>query len=217
MSSHQMCRRDICAVPRPGPGRRSIDTCLAGLAPSCSQNSLAIHAADMASNNSFLDTFYRLSFFICFPSFPSCVPPLSTAYTPCPHPHPSNACSAERSTWCSCWPCCMVGPLQAPLEHCVGNSVQIWRQMQAGAGAGSQSEPTTQMAEAAQRLPAELRAVLTAGGTRDVRACRAPNSSHGVSILIVAEPSARLSPSELKWASMIAKKVQGCLQPQPAS
>ena len=88
--------------------------------------------------------------------------------------------------------------------------------MRAGAVAASQSEPTIQLAEAAQRLPAELRAVLTAGATRDIRACRASNSSHGVSVLMVAEPSVRLSPSELKWASMIAKKVQGCLQSQPA-
>ncbi|KAK9835918.1 hypothetical protein WJX74_010953 [Apatococcus lobatus] len=93
---------------------------------------------------------------------------------------------------------------------------RIWRQMQAGAQAESKSEPSQQMSEAAQRLPAELRAILTAGTARDIRACRAPSDSQGVSILMVAEPSARLSPSELKWASMIAQKVQSCLQPQPA-
>lgn len=71
------------------------------------------------------------------------------------------------------------------------------------------------MSEATQRLPSELRAILTAGTSRDVWVCRTPDSDQGVAVVVVAEPSQRLSASELKWAGMIAKKVQTRLQPQP--
>lgn len=103
-------------------------------------------------------------------------------------------------------------PEQLRTHQCL---VQIWRQLQAGAGAASKSEPAQQMSEATQRLPSDLRTVLTAGSARDVRVCRTPDADQGIAVLVVAEPSQRLSASELKWASMIAKKVQARLQPQP--
>ncbi len=91
--------------------------------------------------------------------------------------------------------------------------LQIWRQMESGQ-AGSRQGSSQQMSEACQRLPAELRSILTPESARDTSACWAEGARQGPAVLIVAEPSAKLSASELKWAGMIARKVESCLSPR---
>ncbi|KAK9866351.1 hypothetical protein WJX84_000970 [Apatococcus fuscideae] len=95
---------------------------------------------------------------------------------------------------------------------------KIWKQMQSlqGSRGSSQSEQAQQLSDACQKLPADLRSILTANSARDVRVCRARDGTSRVAVLVVAEPTARLSQSEVKWASMIAQKMEGCLQMQPA-
>ena len=102
--------------------------------------------------------------------------------------------------------------------HLLCLCLQIWKQMQSlqGSRGSSQSEQAQQLSDACQKLPADLRSILTANSARDVRVCRARDGTSRVAVLVVAEPTARLSQSEVKWASMIAQKMEGCLQMQPA-
>ena len=92
--------------------------------------------------------------------------------------------------------------------------MQIWGQLREGWEGSSQQGPVQQLSEAAQRLPAELCSILMPETGRDVQACREYDQAKGPVVLVVAEPSARLSSNELKWAGMIARKVAVCLQQQ---